>query len=120
MATPDGLEPPRPVLETGALPVELKGCGLVCVLRFELRAPNVGKRVPHCDQNRWWRGGRGVSYREYERRVRQSQRRFWVQPGGLARVLPQGFVAGLVNIRDIHFALLRALKQNRASATQVS
>ena len=173
------------------------------------------KPLRRCTRNRWWREGRGVSYREYERRVRQSvprraeqvlgatrpdatpqrdnsvpsraglsracavaspqagrvggrkrgptgdltpqtrmgsalnrracdrrhgripqagpcstlrrsllrapaRRRFWPQPGGLARVLPQGFVARLVNIRDIRCAALRALKQNRASAAGVS
>ena len=49
-----------------------------------------------------------------------ARRRFWTQPGGLARVLPQGFVARLANIRDISCAALRALKQNRASAAWVS
>ena len=78
------------------------------------------KRMRRCVQNRWWREGRGVSYREYERRVRQSLRRFWTQPGGLARVLPQGFVAWLAHIRDMGCAPLRALKQNRASAAWVS
>ena len=78
------------------------------------------KPVLRCDQNRWWREGRGVAYREYAQRVRQSHRRFWSQPGGLARVLPQGFVARLANIRDISCGALRALSQNRASAAWVS
>ena len=78
------------------------------------------KPMRRCVQNRWWREGLGSSYREYVRRVRQSQRRFWTQPEGLARVLPQGFVARLGNIRDITCAALRALKQNRASAAWVS
>jgi len=138
-------------------------------LRRILRVPNIMKPLRRCAQNRWWREGRGVSYREYARRVRQSvprraeqalgatrpdatperdnsvltraglsracavaspqagpllhapaRRRFWPQPGGLARVLAQGFVARLANIRDIHCAALRALKQNRASAAGVS
>ena len=78
------------------------------------------KPMRRCVQNRWWREGRGSAYREYERRVRQSQRRFWTQPGGLARVLAQGFVARLANIRDIVCVALRALSQNRASAARVS
>ena len=49
-----------------------------------------------------------------------ARRRFWPQPGGLARVLAQGFVARLANIRDIVCAALRALRQNRASAARVS
>ena len=49
-----------------------------------------------------------------------TRRGFWTQPEGLARVLPQGFVARLANIRDIGCVALRALKQNRASAAWVS
>ena len=84
------------------------------------RVSNLMKPMRRCVQNRWWREGRGVSYCEYERRVRQSQRRFCTQPAGLARVLPQGFVARLAHILDMHCAALRALKQNRASAAWVS
>jgi hypothetical protein len=39
---------------------------------------------------------------------------------GLARVLAQGFVAHLANIRDIGCGSLRALSQNRDSASRVS
>ena len=49
-----------------------------------------------------------------------ARRRFWTQPAGLARVLAQGFVARLGNIRDITCVALRAPKQNRASAARVS
>ena len=49
-----------------------------------------------------------------------ARRRFWTQPGGLARVLAQGFVALLANIRDIVCVALRALSQNRASAARAS
>ena len=49
-----------------------------------------------------------------------ARRRFWTQPEGLARVLPQGFVARLANILDMRCAALRALKQNRASAAWAS
>jgi hypothetical protein len=39
---------------------------------------------------------------------------------GLARILAQGFVAHLANIRDIGCGSLRALRQNRDSASRVS
>jgi hypothetical protein len=39
---------------------------------------------------------------------------------GLARILAQGFVAHLANIRDIGGGSLRALSQNRDSASRVS
>ena len=39
---------------------------------------------------------------------------------GLARVLAQGFVAPLANIPDIGCGSLRALSQNRDSASRVS
>jgi hypothetical protein len=41
-------------------------------------------------------------------------------PMGLARILAHGFVASLVNIRDIACGSLRALSQNRDSAARVS
>ena len=51
-----------------------------------LRAPNIAKPLRRCAQNRWWREGRGVSYREYERRVRQSVPRRAEQVPGAARL----------------------------------
>jgi hypothetical protein len=39
---------------------------------------------------------------------------------GLARILAQSFVAHLANIRDIGCGSLRALSQNRDSASRVS
>jgi hypothetical protein len=39
---------------------------------------------------------------------------------GLARILAQGFVAPLANIPDIGCGSLRALSQNRDSASRVS
>jgi hypothetical protein len=39
---------------------------------------------------------------------------------GLARILAHGFVARLANIPDIGGGSLRALSQNRASASRVS
>jgi hypothetical protein len=39
---------------------------------------------------------------------------------GLARVLAQGFVAHLTNIPDMGCGSLRALSQNRDSASRVS
>jgi len=39
---------------------------------------------------------------------------------GLARILAQGFVAPLANIPDIGGGSLRALSQNRDSASRVS
>lgn len=60
------------------------------------------------------------AYRKYVQRARQSQRRFWAQPKGLARVLPRGFVARPAHILDMGCAAFRALKHNRASAARVS
>jgi hypothetical protein len=48
-----------------------------------------------------------------------ARRRFWLQPFGLARVLPHGFVASPLLSRSKRRALLRALSQNRASASRV-
>jgi hypothetical protein len=68
----------------------------------------------------WSREGWCSSYREYEQAARQSERPLWLQPFGLAQILAHDFVANLVNIRDIHCGSLRALSQNRASASRGS
>ncbi len=44
---------------------------------------------------------------------------FGHNPKGWREFCLQGFVARLANIRDIHCAALRALKQNRASVAYV-
>src|SRR5688572_2830279 len=51
---------------------------------------------------------------------RRSQRRFWPQPFGLARLFAHLCVVLLANIRDIGFVALLDLSENRDSASRVS
>jgi hypothetical protein len=61
--------------------------------------------------------GNILDYWQVEQR---GQRRFWLQPFGLARVLAQHFVAShLLRMTKLR-VLLRVLSQNRDSASRVS
>jgi hypothetical protein len=109
-----------PVSGYGVASFSLARRDIVYIMRQELRVPNIMKHVCVASQN-WDDAKGGVAHianmgKSPDKVSHDSGR----NPSGWHEFWPNGFVAPLVNIRDIHCGSLRALSQNRDSASRVS